>query len=42
MRENVVENKADHNFPEILLVDLPLPEGEVPIEEVIQIPISWP
>ena len=40
--QNVVEDKTDHNFLEMLWVDLPLLEGEVPIKEVIKVPISQP
>ena len=38
--EDIIEDKADHNFLETLLVDLPPPEGEVLIEEAIKDPIS--
>ena len=40
--EDVIEDKADHNFLKILWADLPLPEGEVLIMEVIKVPISQP
>ena len=39
-REDVVEDKADHNFLKTLLVDLPPLEGEVPIKKAIKVPIS--
>ena len=39
--EDIIEDKADHNFLKMLLVDFLLPEGEVPIEEVIKVPINW-
>ena len=38
--EDIVEDKADHHFLEMLQGDLPLSEGQVPIEEVITVPIS--
>ena len=38
--EDIVEDKADHNLLETLLVDLPPSEQEVPIKEVIKFPIS--
>ena len=38
--EDIIEDKADHNFPKMLLVDVPLLEGEVLIKEVIKVPIS--
>ena len=38
--EDVVEDKADHNFLKTLQVALPLPEGEAPIKEAIKVPIS--
>ena len=34
--------QADHNFLKMLWVNLPLPEGTVPIKEVIKVPISQP
>ena len=34
--EDVVKDKADHNFLEMLV------EGEIPIEEAIKVPISQP
>ena len=42
--EDVIEDKTDHNCLEMLWVDLPLPEREVPIKEVIKVPIiqPWP
>ena len=38
--EDIIEDKADHDFPEMLWVVLPLWEGEVLIKEVIKVPIS--
>ena len=38
--EDIIEDKADHNFLKMFLVDLPLLEGEVPIESVIKVSIS--
>ena len=40
--EASVEDKVPHNYQKTLLVDLPLQEGRVPIEEVTGVPISQP
>ena len=40
--EDIIEDKTDPNFLEMLLVDLPLLEGEVPTKEVIKVFIIQP